>query len=93
LKNTFGTTNNNYNAYYARSLLNFTSGFKSDILFVQGMNDTQIQLYSWPTFKLQVTNCSNCKNSQFLELANFGHGALFESPEANKVFNNFINSR
>ncbi len=93
LKNKYGTTSNNSNAYFQRSLLNFTIGFKSDILFVQGMDDSQIQLYSWPIFKQQVTNCTNCQNSQFLELTNFGHTALFESPQAKEVFNNFINSR
>jgi hypothetical protein len=93
LKNTFGKTDKDSNSYYKRSLLNFTSGFKSDILFVQGMNDTQIQLYSWPIFKEQVTNCSNCQNSQFLEIPNYGHAALFESPKAKEIFNDFINSR
>jgi len=93
LKNTYGTTTSNPNAYNLRSLLNFTNGFKSDILFVQGMNDTQIQMYSWPTFKQQVMSCSNCKNSHFLEVPNFGHTALFDSPDAIIEFNKFINSR
>ncbi len=93
LKNTYGTTTANPTAYFQRSLLNFTTGFKSDILFVQGLNDTPIQMYSWPTFKQDVMNCTTCQNSQFLELAGEGHGALFTSSTAKTEFNNFINTR
>jgi hypothetical protein len=93
LQSTYGTTNNNSNAYYQRSLLNFTTGYTSDILFVQGMNDSPIQLYTWPIFKQQATNCTNCKTVQFLELPNFGHAALFENSQAKEVFNTFINNR
>jgi hypothetical protein len=93
LKNTYGTTNVNSNAYYQRSLLNFTDGFKSDILFVQGLSDMPIQMYSWPTFKQEVLNCTDCKNRQFVEITGGGHGAVFESETAKTEFNNFINSR
>jgi hypothetical protein len=93
LKNTYGTTTANPTAYMQRSLLNFTTGFKSDILFVQGLNDTPIQMYSWPTFKQDVMNCTTCQNSQFLELAGEGHSALFTSSSAKAEFNNFINTR
>jgi hypothetical protein len=92
LKNVYGTTSNNPNAYFQRSLLNFKNGFKSDILFVQGLNDTPIQMYSWPTFKQDVLSCSNCQNSQFIEITGGGHGSLFESPIGKTEFNNFINS-
>jgi len=92
LKNRYGTTSSNPNAYFQRSLLNFTKGFKSDILFVQGLSDAPIQLYSWPTFKQDVQSCSNCQNSQFIEIAGGEHGALFESPTAKTEFNNFIKS-
>lgn len=93
LKNVYGTTSNNTNAYFQRSLLNFTNGFKSDILFIQGLNDSPIQMYSWPTFKQDVMNCTNCKNSYFVEVAGEEHAALFTSATAKVEFNNFINSR
>lgn len=93
LRNTYGSTNANSDAYYQRSLLNFTSGFKSDILFVQGMQDTFIQMYSWPRFRQQIERCTNCQKTEFLELPNFEHEALFYSQQAKEVFNNFINSR
>jgi pimeloyl-ACP methyl ester carboxylesterase len=93
LKNVYGATFANSNAYYQRSLLNFTNGYKSDILFVQGLNDMAIQIYSWPTFKQDVLNCSNCLNRQFVEIPEAGHGALFESQTAKTEFNNFIKSR
>jgi hypothetical protein len=93
LKNTYGTTTTNPTAYVQRSLLSFTTGFKSDILFVQGLDDTPIQMNSWPTFKQDILNCKNCKNSKFLELAGVGHTALFINPTAKTEFNNFINNR
>ncbi|MBU3664093.1 MAG: hypothetical protein FGM41_12995 [Bacteroidetes bacterium] len=92
LKNVYGTTAANPDAYFQRSLLNFTNGFKSDMLFVQGLNDTQIQMYSWPTFKQNVLSCTTCKNSKFVEIPGGEHGALFDSPAAKAEFNDFINS-
>lgn len=92
LKNMYGTTTTNSSAYFQRSLLNFTNGFKSDILFVQGLNDTPIQIYSWPTFKQEVSSCTNCQNIEFAEIAGGEHGALFESPVAKTAFNKFINT-
>lgn len=84
-------TSANSNAYRERSLLSFTDGFKSDILFVQGLLDAQIQLTSWPSFKQQVTQCTTCKDRQFFDVANYEHTALFDSPEAKVVYNNFLN--
>ncbi len=92
LKNMYGATTTNSSAYFQRSLLNFTNGFKSDILFVQGLNDTPIQMYSWPTFKQEVSSCTNCQNIEFAEIAGGEHGALFESPIAKTTFNKFINT-
>lgn len=93
LRNVYGTTTSNPNAYMQRSLLNFTNGFKSDILFVQGMNDSPIHLYSWPAFKQDVMNCTNCKSTQFLEVTGGEHNSIFTSSLAKTEFNNFINSR
>jgi hypothetical protein len=92
LKKVYGTTTTNPDAYFQRSLLNFKNAFKSDILFVQGLNDAPIQMYSWPTFKQDVLSCTNCKNRQFVEIVGGEHGSLFESPTAKTEFNNFINS-
>jgi len=91
LRSVYGTTALNPVAYHQRSLLNFTKGFLSDILFVQGMNDMAIQMYSWPAFKQDVSGCTDCKSRQFVEIAGAGHGALFESPAAKTEFNRFIN--
>jgi hypothetical protein len=92
LRNVYGTTVDNSNAYHQRSLLNFTNGFKSDILFVQGLDDMPIQMYSWSTFKQDVLSCTNCQNRQFIEIPG-GHTAIFQSQTAKTEFNNFINSR
>ena len=92
LRNVYGTTSNNSNAYFQRSLLNFTNDFKSDILFVQGLDDSPIQMYSWPTFKKEVTSCSTCQNREFVEITGGGHVSLFESMTAKTEFNNFLNS-
>lgn len=92
LKNVYGLTSTNSTAYAERSLLNFTNGFKADILFIQGLNDSAIQLYSWPTFKQEILNCTSCKIRQFVEVPG-GHTALFDNTTAKAEFNNFINSR
>lgn len=91
LRQTYGTTVANPSAYMARSLLNFTNGHLSDILSVQGLQDSPIQLFSWPTFKQQLTDCTNCRSRQFLEIANAGHTALFDTPEGITAYNAFIN--
>ena len=92
LKDLYGTTADNPNAYFQRSLLNFTNDFKSDILFVQGLDDSPIQMNLWPTFKQEVISCSTCQNRQFVEIQGGGHVSLFESLTAKTEFNNFINS-
>ena len=92
LRNVYGTTSNNPSAYFQRSLLNFTNDFKSDILFVQGLDDSTIQMYLWPTFKQDIISCSTCQNRQFVEIPGGGHVSLFESLTAKTEFNNFLNS-
>lgn len=92
LRNQYGTTSINPDAYFQRSLLNFVSNYRSPILFVQGMNDSPIQMYSWPSFKQQVSQCANCPENIFLELPGLGHPALFQSPDGKTVFNAFINN-
>ncbi len=88
----YGSTTDNPAAYMERSLLSFANGFKSDILFVQGLNDGHIQLYSWPKFKQRVNECNDCENVIFLEIPNYGHTALFTSQLAKDKFNAFIDS-
>lgn len=92
MRRAYGTTTANPQGYAARSLLNFTQGFKAPTLFVQGENDTDIQMHSWPTFKNQVTACSGCAPSTFLDLPGVGHAALFESASAATAFNAFLAS-
>ncbi len=93
LRNTYGSTDSNPEAYMQRSLLNFTSGFKSDILFVQGLKDSPIQLYSWPAFKQKILNCKDCQKTVFAEIPEGEHTSLFTSQLAQLEFNNFINQR
>lgn len=90
LKNKYGTTAQNPDAYFQRSLLNFTEGFKSDILFVQGMDDSPIQMYSWPVFRDKVKACNSCRGVEVFEIPGFGHPSLFESADGKTVFNDFI---
>lgn len=87
---TYGSTQDAPDAYMARSLLSFTSGHLSDILIVQGLNDSPIQMYSWPTFRQQMEACMDCEERSFLELAGMGHQSLFNSLEAKQAFNAFI---
>lgn len=93
LKTKYGLTKSNEAAYMSRSLLNYSKDYKADILFVQGLKDSPIQMYSWPIFKKVVTDCNSCKSVIFFEVPNGGHGALFQNNDAKKVFNDFINTR
>jgi len=86
----YGSVTTNPDAYFERSLLNFTAGYQSDILFVQGLQDGPIHMHSWPHFKEQVESCTDCQSIHFLELPGFGHAALFYSEEAIIEFNSFI---
>lgn len=92
LRQAYGSTTDNPDAYLQRSLMNFTRGYQSDILFVQGIEDSPIQLYSWPTFKQEVLNCTNCSKRQFVEVPHKGHGSLFQDSVAKKEFIDFIQS-
>lgn len=93
LRAAYGIPGANPNAYMQRSLLNHSTGYRSDILFVQGMSDGFIQLNSWPTFQQKVNACTDCRKRIFLNLPGLGHTSLFESPEAKTVFNQFIQNR
>ena len=93
IREAHGNTETNSGAYMERSLISFTTGYQSDILFVQGLSDSPIHMYTWPKFKQEVMDCSNCKQRLFVEMENAEHGALFKSPEARTAFNDFINSR
>lgn len=88
----YGPTSENERAYLDRSLLNFTQGFKSKILFVQGLNDGPIHMHSWPGFKQQLANCTNCQTIEILELPGEGHAALFQSTLAKSTFNRFLSN-
>jgi hypothetical protein len=88
----YGPVSANPAPYRRISLLSFTAGFKADVLFVQGLGDSGIQMRSWPLFKQAVQACTNCQQSTFLEVAG-GHDALFMSFEAREVFNQFIDQR
>ncbi len=93
LRNKYGSTTENPNAYFQRSLLNYTDEFKSDILFVQGLKDKKLQMHSWYKFKEAVLKSTDGKKKEFVEVTDLGHEALFESPIAKTKFNNFINNR
>lgn len=92
LESVYGSTSENPDAYFQRSLLHYTDHFTSDILFFQGLDDSPIHMYSWPTFKEEVLSCTNCQNRQFVEIPGGGHGSLFESPIGKTEFNRFINN-
>ena len=84
---TYGSTVDNPEPYDAISLLNFTSGYKSPFLIVQGMEDADIQLHSWPIFKEEINRCSDCSSIEVVEAPQVGHPGLFESSTAIEAFN------
>lgn len=94
LRNAYGTTTVNPSAYLARSLRSFATGYQSDILFVQGLEDSPLlQMTLWPGFRQQVEACTNCKGVQILELPGLGHTALFSGTQGRDVFRAFLNAR
>ena len=88
----YGPASANPAPYRRISLLSFTEGFKADTLFVQGVDDSPIQMRSWPLFRQAVQACTNCQRPVFLEVAG-AHEALFTSFEAREAFNQFIDRR
>jgi pimeloyl-ACP methyl ester carboxylesterase len=94
LRQAYGTTTANPAAYTARSLGSFTTGYQSDILFAQGLEDSRlVQMAVWPAFKQQVQACTSCRDVQVLELPGFGHSALFNSTQARDTYRAFLNAR
>jgi hypothetical protein len=86
----YGSTRQNPDAYAARSLLSFTSDHRSDIVFFQGLEDSPIQMRSWPLFKERMEACTTCRERRFVEVPELGHGALFASDDAQRVFNEVL---
>jgi hypothetical protein len=91
IRNLYGTTAQNANAYFSRSLLPYASGFKSKIMLVQGLSDEFIQIKTWPLLKDKLSRCNDCKNITILEISDKSHLALFESTFAMQEFNKFLN--
>jgi len=89
IRDAYGSTESHPDAYLSRSLLSHLQGFKSRILFTQGMSDTRLQLTSWPLLKEKVSNCSDCAKAQFEELDG-EHAALFSNPKAPNIVAEFI---
>jgi hypothetical protein len=90
LRNKYGSVLTNPEPYKQRSLLMFTNNHQSDILFVQGLKDSKIQMTSWPFFKQKMDSCTNCRSIVYHEEPNYGHTALFDSPEAALRYNQFL---
>ena len=90
LKKEYGSVFDNPSAYTKRSMISFSSGYKSKILFVQGMKDKKIQMVLWQKFKKKVSHCTDCAEYKFLEIENSGHGAAFENSKAIEEINNFL---
>jgi pimeloyl-ACP methyl ester carboxylesterase len=88
----YGLASTNPAPYRKISLLSFTEGFKADTLYVQGLDDSAIQMRSWPLFRQAVQACKNCQRPVFLDVAG-GHDALFTSFAAREAFNQFIDQR
>lgn len=92
LKEKYGSVFDHPQAYDARSLMSFTCGYKSRILFIQGLQDDKIQMTWWPKFKEKVEQCENNAPCLFLEIPKAGHKAAFEDPAAIAAIQDFLNS-
>ncbi len=96
LKKEYGSVFDNSIPYTNRSMISFSSGYKSKILFVQGMQDEKGkgQMTLWPIFKEKVNQCADCARyeflDEFLEVEKSGHGAAFVNDRAIQAINNFL---
>lgn len=88
-----GMPSGNPTPYFERSLINSNSRYKSEILFIQGHNDSPIQMHSWPLFDKDLLNCNNSQSFHFVELQGVGHNALINNLQAKTEPNDFISSR
>lgn len=86
----FGSTIENPVAYKERSLLNFASQQQSKSLFVQGLEDSQIQLNLFPQFIDKLNQCTDCATFQVVEITGAGHSAMFDTFEGIDALNNFL---
>lgn len=94
VKDTYGSVYANPTAYINRSLLGkYSSGYKSDILFIQGLKDENpLQMEQWPSFKAKVLSCTDCMEVDVLDIANGWHGSAFETVEGKNAINQFLSS-
>ncbi|HLC96198.1 MAG TPA: hypothetical protein VJH97_02660 [Candidatus Nanoarchaeia archaeon] len=90
LKEAYGSAVTNPDPYIQRSLISFTSGYKSKILFTQGMKDGKVQMALWPGFKEKINACTDCAPITIREIPNGGHGAAFTDAETMQLMNDFI---
>lgn len=89
----YGYPKHHPSAYFKRSLLDFTSNYQADILFVQGLHDSPIQMHSWGRFKQAVLVEDHLGDTLFVEIENGSHSALFDEQEAIAAFNQFLAKR
>lgn len=89
IRNKYGSTQENPDAYLERSLLSHIKNFKSRIVFTQGMSDSRIQLTSWPKLKEKVLACETCAQARFEELEG-QHAALFANPTGGEIINDLL---
>lgn len=89
----FGSTIDDPDAYRERSLLSFVTNHRSDILFIQGLSDSPIQMRSWGRFRQLIERCPTCQGRAFVEVEGFGHDALVRSAQARAAINDFLRRR
>ena len=90
LRKEYGSVFENPAPYRDRSLINFTSGYKSRIIFIQGMKERGTQMILYSGFKEKVSRCTDCAEYKFSEIETSGHGAAFENSKAIEEINNFL---
>ena len=90
LKETYGSVIDDPSQYMDRSLLSKIDGFKSRILFTQGLKDADIQIEFWPVLKNKVEACTDCKSFEFVEFENGAHPALFTEKNGANILKEFL---
>jgi hypothetical protein len=91
LFSTYGSANTNPEPYYNRSLINYSTGHKSNALYVQGLADTPFQVARFNEFETALNQCGNCAPFLILKVPGGGHASATGTEEGKEAFRKFLN--
>jgi len=87
----FGSVFTNSQPYFNRSLINYTTGHKSQALYIQGLLDTTFQIDRFNEYEFALSNCTNCAPFTALKIATGDENAYITTEEGRQAITNFLN--